>query len=359
MSDDRSLIDDDVPVAVTRRGLTYPFGDAVPVSGAVRAIVPGVEWVRLPVPGGLDHINVWLLEDTDDRGNGVAIVDTGLYLPPTTDAWPTVLGGRRVTRIICTHFHPDHTGCAGWLAREHDVPLYMTRAEFLMLRLAIADTAPEPPSAVIAHARRAGWDEAQLEAMRSEGWGRMARIVSPPPTGFRRLRDGDTLRIGDADWSVVVGNGHSPEHACLVDARRGLMIAGDQVLPRITSNVSVGAMEPDADPLGDWLASIARFRRDLSDDLLVLPAHGLPFRGLHARLDQLAEGHRKSLDRLHDRLREGERRVVDTFPALFPRPVGDHFGLATGEALAHLKRLEVEARAMRTLRDGVWYFAAA
>jgi glyoxylase-like metal-dependent hydrolase (beta-lactamase superfamily II) len=182
--------------------------------------------------------------------------------------------------------------------------------------------------------------------------------VSEVPQSYVRIQDGDILPIGERKWRIVTGNGHCPEHACLVDEAGGLMIAGDQVLPRITSNVSVYMSEPEADPLGDWLASIAKLRQ-LPADLLVLPAHGEPFTGLHARLDALDHGHRDRLEALHAFLAE-PRRAVDCFRILFGRKIDDSLiGLATGEAIAHLRRLEVEGKAVREDRAGVrWYSAA-
>jgi glyoxylase-like metal-dependent hydrolase (beta-lactamase superfamily II) len=179
------------------------------------------------------------------------------------------------------------------------------------------------------------------------------------PVSFVRFGDGDRLRIGERDWRVVIGSGHSPEHGCLWDEAGGLLIAGDQVLPGITSNVSLSLSEPEADPLGEWLASIKKLR-SLPADLLVLPSHGEPFTGLHARLDALDRGHRDRLDALHRRLEE-PARAVDCFATLFARRIEDNMlGLATGEAMAHLRRLEVEGRAVRELRDGVhWYRASS
>ncbi|WP_439955514.1 hypothetical protein, partial [Klebsiella pneumoniae] len=74
------------------------------------------------------------------------------------------------------------------------------------------------------------------------------------------------------------------------------LISGDQVLPKISSNVSVFPTEPDGDPLTDWLNSLAKVKREVPDDVLVLPAHNEPFRGLHARLDHLARGHERGLE---------------------------------------------------------------
>ncbi len=340
------------------KGLDYPHGGFGPDHGVVHPLADGIGWTRLPVPGSLRHINVWLLDDADDDGEGVAIVDTGVNLPATHEAWEKALDGRRVTRVIVTHFHPDHIGAAGWLCARHDVRLWMNRTEWLMARMLTADRRDAPPVEAIATLTAAGWSEAQLAPVHARGWGNFARIVAPLPLGHRRIHDGEVLRIGARDWTVWIGSGHTPEHVCLVDAAGGLIIAGDQILPRITSNVSLSYSEPEGDPLGDWLGSIAKFRA-LPAGLLVLPAHGEPFHGLHARLDQLADGHEDSLDQLEAHIRAEPRRVVDCFGVLFKRPVDDTIlDLATGEALAHLRHLEVTGRARRETRDGLWWWSA-
>jgi len=357
-SPDASLTHDESFVAVSHKGLTYPLGRFAPEPGTLHLLADGLRWARIRFPGALGHINCWVLDD----GEGIAIADTGLNMPMCREDWEAIfagpLAGAAVTRILCTHFHPDHVGLAGWLAARSDAPVWMTRGEWLTLRLACADAREEVPDAVVAMRRAAGWSDAQIDEARAEGWGRMRQIVAEMPLGYRRIQEGEHIRIGAHEWRVVTGCGHSPEHACLVNDAAGLMIAGDQVLPRISSNVSLGVTEPDADPLGDWLASIDKLL-GLSDDLLVLPAHGEPFRGLHARLRALRDEHRARLDELAAFLDE-PRRAVDCFPRLFRRTIDQKvLGLATGEALAHMRRLEVEGRAVRTVRDGVWWFAAA
>lgn len=339
---------------LSAKGLTYPLGGFGPEHGVVHPLADGIGWTRLPVPGALRHINVWLLDD----GDALTIVDTGLYIGPSKDAWRAALCERRVGRVIVTHFHPDHIGCAGWLCHKHGAPLWMSRTEWLMARMLVADARDAPPPEAIAQLVSAGWSEDEIAPVRARGWGNFARIVSPVPLGHVRMQDGDTVRIGARDWTVWTGSGHCPEHVCLVDEAGGLMIAGDQILPRITSNVSVSLSEPRGDPLGEWLTSIDKFRA-LPDNLLVLPAHGEPFRGLHTRLDRLEQGHRDNLDRLHAHLAE-PRRAVDCFGLLFRRAIDDSIrGLATGEAMAHLRHLEVRGRATYTMEDGVAWFRAA
>ncbi len=355
-SADASLTDPNEPYS--HRGLTYPFGRRFPDTGELISIADGLQWARLPVPGSLKHINIWLLDD----GDGAAIVDTGLDIPPCREAWEALLSGplagRRITRIIVTHFHPDHLGLAGWLAERFDVRLWMTRGEWLYGRMLTADVRDHPPREAFAYWRAAGWSEERIEAEVEKGWGRFASLVTPVPVSYVRLMDGDTIRIGSRDWRIVVGNGHCPEHACLIDHAAGIMIAGDQVLPRITSNVSLSLSEPEGNPLGDWLQSIEKLR-SLSDDLLVLPSHGEPFTGLHARLETLRDGHHGRLDALVEHLSE-PRRAVDCFSVLFARNIDtSSYGLATGEAMAHLRHLEVTGRAQREARDGAFWFSRA
>ncbi len=342
----------------SHKGLTYPLGRNGPGPGEIIAIADGVGWTRSPVPGSLNHINLWVLED----GGGVALVDSGLDIPPAREAWEALfagpLAGRTVTRVICTHFHPDHLGLAGWLGMRFGVRLWMTRGEWLFARMLTTDVRDTPPAEAVAYWRAAGWSEERIAEEAAKGWGRFASVVSPVPVSMVRMQDGDRIGIGGRSWRVVIGSGHSPEHACLVDDEGKLMIAGDQVLPRITSNVSLSLSEPEADPLGEWLASIEKLKR-LPDDLLVLPSHGEPFTGLHARLDALAAGHRGRLDALHAFLAE-PRRALDCFIILFGRKIEDgSLGLATGEAMAHLRRLEVEGRAVREDREGTHWYGAA
>jgi len=328
--------------------MVYPWRQP-PSPGDGIEVAPGVMWIRFPLPLALNHVNVYAIAD----GGGWVVVDGGLATPDTVQAWETILegplAGRPVTRVICTHMHPDHIGLAGWLCERFDAPLVMTRLEYVTARMLLADTGPAP-SNVAPFYRAAGWDAERI-ATYVAGYGRFARGVWSFPDSYRRISDGATLPIGDDDWTVVLGDGHSPEHACLWRQSDGVFIAGDQILPRISSNVSVWPTEPDADPLGDWLRSIDRLSRTLPEDLLVLPGHGEPFTGVQPRLAALARGHATCLTRLERTLRE-PKRAVDVFGSLFARPVSDGlYGMATGESLAHLNHLLRQGR-VRRHRDG-------
>ncbi len=344
------------------QGLTYPLGDFEPEYGSYFELMPGIGWTRTPVPGGLGHINNWILDDRDDQGEGFAIADTGLFRPASIDAWKTLfaneLAGKRMTRVIATHYHPDHIGCAGWLCNRFKAPLWMNRTEWLMARMFTNEADQDIPKEAIAEWRFAGWDEDLIARRKEEGWGHFAKAVSRVPIGHVRLEEGQKVEIGDNVWDIMLGSGHTPEHACLIDNENRVMISGDQILPRITSIVSVMLSEPTADPLGEWLGSIARFREVLDPDLLVLPAHGRPFKGVHERLDALAKRHTDSLDELVDALQEKPMRVVDSFPYLFVRPIGeDVIGMATGEAMANFRHLEKTGRVQREMKDGTAWFS--
>jgi glyoxylase-like metal-dependent hydrolase (beta-lactamase superfamily II) len=318
--------------------LTYPC-QSTPAPGEALEVAAGVYWLRMPLPmTALNHINVWALRDAD----GWTLVDTGMNTSDTAASWQSActraLGGRPVRRVICTHMHPDHIGMAGWLTRQHCCRLWTTRLEYITCRMLVADTGREAPADAVTFYREAGWDAGALEHYKAR-FGGFGKAVYRLPDSYRRIVDGEELDIGGRAWRAVVGRGHSPEHLCLYCPELKVLISGDQVLPRITSNVSVFPTEPDADPLTEWLTSLAAIGERVSDEVLVLPSHNEPFRGLHARLERLIHGHEERLAILQHELTT-PKRAIDMFSLLFRRRIGaDVLSMATGEALAHLNCL--------------------
>jgi len=330
--------------------LSYPFQDT-PEPGQTREIVPGVLWLRMPLPMTLDHINLYLLEDDD----GWWIIDTGIALGPTQALWEGVFQrhftDKPVKAVVSTHHHPDHTGMAGWLCERWRVPFYMTQGEYFT-GLAYSRTTREHYSWSVAESMtRVGFSDAQIAEAR-DSFGGFGPIITPMPTTYRRLVDGAALTVAGRRWQVMVGRGHSPEHACLYSSDLNILLSGDQVIPRITSNISVSGSEPEANPLRDWLHSLESFLERLPADALVLPAHNTPFRGLHERLRFLIDHHEDHLLALEEACVDEPRTAMELLPVLFSRKLeGHNLGLAVGECLAHLNFLCQRGQMLRSL-DG-------
>lgn len=336
-------------------GVSYAHDEA-PETGRAAEVAPGVFWIRMPLPFALDHINLWLLKD----GDGWTLIDTGIARDEVKDAWNAlfagVMLGGSVKRLICTHFHPDHFGLAGWLTETLAAPLWMTRSEWLTGTMLFNDTEARSADAQVKLFKSHGLDDHRLSALEQRG-NAYRRIVTPPPVSYRRIHGGERLRIDDAEWTVIVGRGHAPEHACLFCAGKNVLISGDQVLPKISPNVSLSATEPDADPLSDYLESLESLAA-LPADVLVLPSHDYPFHGLRERIDSLARHHAVRLDRLTEYC-EHPRTAAETLEVLFRRKLDGHqIMFAMGESLSHLVHLERSGRVQRQLgKDDIVRFS--
>src|SRR5436190_21841294 len=274
--------------------LDYPLGDALPELGRALQIAPGVRWVRMALPFALDHINLWLLKDEIDGREGWTIVDCGITNDATRAAWEQVfdneLGGLPVLRVIVTHMHPDHIGLAHWLTERWQCRLWISATDFNAATLASRSTTGfGGASAALFMGSHGLTDPQAMEKIKARS-NYYASMVPQVPSRFRRLMDGDLASIGPAsatvDWRCIAGYGHAPEHMSLHGAALGLLISGDMVLPRISTNVSVFDLEPEGNPLRLYIDSIRRLS-DLPAGTLVLPSDGRPFRGLHTRIDQL------------------------------------------------------------------------
>ena len=331
----------------------YPFPD-IPTPGETIEVAPGIHWLRLPLPFVLDHINVYLLED----GDGWTVVDCGLNKDQVKEIWEVVfarlLGKQRVKRVIVTYFHPDHMGLCRWMIEHFDAELWMSNTEWLMSQFAF-ELHERNMEAMLAFWRSNGMSVATTDGMRGRG-NFYAQNVGRPPIRFRRLAAGDGIEIAGRLWRVIIGEGHAPEHVCLACPEDDLLLSGDQILPRITTNISVQYSQPDADPLRLFLAANTRFA-GLPPNTLTLCAHDRPFLRLHERLDQLREHHQVRLDAAWEACTT-PKHAVDMLPVLFWRPLDLHQqSFAIGELIAHLHCLWYEGRLERILGDdGVYRF---
>lgn len=334
--------------------LEYPFGETLPAPGAVTEVAPGVLWLRMGLPFALNHINLWLLEDEINGENGPVkgwtVIDCGIANDATRNAWESIftshLRGLPILRVIATHCHPDHVGLADWLCQRWQAPLWMSAGEYAFARMMAAGLPGADGTSMFPHFQRHGLLDAsrleQLEGRRHY----YPSLVPALPHAYVRLQDKQQLPIGGRTWRVITGFGHSPEHVALHCDELNLLISGDMVLPRISTNVSVFAIEPEGNPVQLYLDSLSKYA-DLAAETLVLPAHGKPFRGLHMRIQQLREHHAARLEEVWQACIE-PRSAADIVPIMFRRPLDSHqLSFALGEALAHLHQLWYAGRVQR------------
>lgn len=341
--------------------LHYPFADTLPAPGELMTVAPGVQWLRMPLPFALDHINLWLLDDTGSEGPGHAIVDCGIADATTRGYWEAIFASLQapVRRVIATHMHPDHIGNAAWLVERWGCPFHCSMTDYAMARGLIAAPSGSGGDAAARHFRLHGlMDAADIERIRHRG-DHFANMVPAVPPSFKRLMDDQPITIGHRTWRTIAGWGHAPEHMALWCEALGVLISGDMVLPRISTNVSVWDMEPEADPLGLFLKSLARYEA-LPADTLVLPSHGKPFTGLHTRIRQLREHHDARLAEVREACAAAPQSAADLLGLLFRRKLDLHqTTFAMGEALAHLHWLWHRGELQRSKdTDGVLRFSA-
>ena len=330
--------------------LSFPYEEP-PERGAVIELAPGILWTRIPLPFRLDHVNIYLIED----GDGWAVLDTGIGDQPTRDLWHALAGGalagRRLTRLIVTHYHPDHIGLAGWLCERHDIPLFTTQTAYLgCLTISLSPGSLDAKPYRDFYARH-GMAPETVDLVSSQGHSYLKMVAPLPPT-FSRVVDGDTLTIGGREFRALTGDGHAPEQLMLYCPSENVFLAADQVIARISPNISVWAVNPDGDPLGLYLRSLKRLKTDIPADALVLPGHQLPFHGLHERCDELAEHHAGRCALIAEACATKPHSVADLVPVLFTRALDPHqLSFAFSEVHAHvnfmLKRGELRHAASK------------
>jgi glyoxylase-like metal-dependent hydrolase (beta-lactamase superfamily II) len=323
--------------------LQYPFANQLPEGGHWLEVAPGIRWVRMPLPFALDHINLYLLADEIDGRQGWTLVDCGVASDAIRAHWEQIfatgLDGLPILRVLCTHTHPDHIGLAAWICARFAAPLWMTLGEYtfgriLSMKVQSSDVGPDDSAS---HYERHGLsDPAMLAALRTRNKEYFASLVPDMPRQFHRIRVDEPVRIGKDSWQVYIGTGHSPEHASLHCEARGLLLAGDMVLPRISTNVSVFEIEPEANSVQWFLDSLKAYAH-LAADTLVLPSHGRPFTGMHRRIEQLTEHHNERLGVLLAACQGKATSAHDAMKVIFNRDFDLHqTTFAMGEALAHL-----------------------
>jgi glyoxylase-like metal-dependent hydrolase (beta-lactamase superfamily II) len=344
--------------------LTYPLGERLPAPGGSIEVAPGVRWIRMSLPFALDHINLWLLRDEHQGRAGWTVVDCCISRDEAKAQWEQVfasqLEGLPILRVLVTHMHPDHIGLAWWLCERWNCPLWISATDYYAASLGSRSTTGfGGEGAARFFASHGLTDPEAMDKIRQRA-GYYSGMVPQVPRSFHRLQDGRIVRIGGRDWRCISGYGHAPEHIALYCDELRVLISGDMMLPRISTNVSVHDVEPESNPLAAFLASIDRFA-ELPPETLTLPAHGKPFTGLHPRIRQLHDHHRDRLAEVLEACTGTPRCSAEMLPVLFKRTLDLHqTTFAMGEAIAHLHLLWFEGRLARSMgADGIWRFVAA
>ncbi|WP_323785706.1 MBL fold metallo-hydrolase [Thalassovita sp.] len=289
----------------------------------------------MSLPFRLNHVNIYFIEDD----GGWAIVDTGISNSESRAAWQALLegpmAGQKITRVIVTHHHPDHIGNAGWLCETLGVELLTSAGSFLSFLSLTNPSASAKADPYTHFYARHGMSTEGAKLVSTLGHGYL-RMVSMPPDSYHRLYQGMDLRIGSRQFKVLTGDGHSLEQVMLYDPSDNLFLAADQVIERISPNISVFASEPAADPLGLYLKSLEQISDTVPEDALVLSGHHRPFYGLHQRRAELAQHHAERCDMIANACGPAPQSVNDLVPVLFKGKLDAHeVSFAFSEALAH------------------------
>jgi glyoxylase-like metal-dependent hydrolase (beta-lactamase superfamily II) len=325
-------------VQSSAEALRYPWENH-PGPDQVVEIRPGLLWVRLKLPFRLNHVNIYLLAD----GDGWAMVDSGFGNEESIAAWTALFEGPlahvRITRLIVTHSHPDHVGLAGWIVDRFKCALYMSQVEYLQSVYHQNRGTEERRNAQRLFFQRHGMDENLTDKL-------------------LRISHGDEISIGERRFKVITGGGHALDQVMLYCAADKLFLSADQVLSKISPNVSVWAVEPDQNSLGEYLASLASLTTSLPYDLIVLPGHGVPFYGLKTRIKQLADHHEDRCRLIAEACRDSPKTSKELVPVVFHKHVLDvhQMGFAAGELIAHVNYMLVEGRLTADEADGVLRF---
>lgn len=331
--------------------LHYPFAHP-PATGELIEAAPGVFWLRMPLPFQLDHINLWLLRD----GDGWTLIDTGFPDDAVRAAWRSILAklDGPVKRLIVTHFHPDHLGLASWLIEETGAPLWMTSGEFLTAHVVWNEIGGHGARFMVEQFRQHGLDAEGLARFEKRGSG-YRKAVPALPEYYQRLKADDVLTVDGKNWQTLIGHGHAPEHMALYCPELGVLISGDMLLPKISTNISVFAATPDANALGWFLDSLGEMAANLPEETRVLPSHGLPFVGIQSRVAALRAHHDERLGALEAACEDVPQTAAGLLDTLFQRALDTHQTMfAMGEAIAHLNYLEQAGRLSRSIdADGV------
>lgn len=319
--------------------------------GEVAEVAEGVYQLKVPIPIPLVYVSAYLVEGAD----GWTLIDTGFDYAEGKAAWEAcarALGfslRHDVSRIIVTHFHPDHLGAARWLQETSGAPVYMLDTEIQNSRAVWEDG---DASRFVEHLVRHGMDRETTEKATAS---MRTRLALPEKMGA--LREGQELELGPGMARVVRAPGHADHQIVLHDEGRRILFAADHILLRITPNVGLWP-ETFPNPLRRYEESLISMR-DLPVEL-VLPGHGPIFHDLKGRINELLTHHEERLEAMLGEIQAGPKTSFEVSRKVFRYGLSIYercFALA--ETLAHLDHLVLGGRAQRIEDDDLVRFRAS
>ncbi len=319
------------------------------LASPVRQMAEDVWQVRLPLPFALNHVNCYLL-----RGpRGWTVLDTGLNWPDAEAAWLTTLDELNIRpgdidRVVLTHMHPDHFGLSGRFQEWSGKPVFLSPREEELARSVWLENAWRP-EALDSYWRMGGITDSVAEVVAQQTASLRSRTM-PHPTRMDIIPPGETVEMGGRRFQTIHAPGHSDGQLLFYDVEDHLLLAGDQVLIKITPNIGLWpSTEPD--PLGRYLRSLREL--DRLDVRLALPGHGPLISDWHGRLAELQAHHDERLRHMMEAVGDGATalavsRIVFDYGKFSKHEV--RFALA--ETLAHLEYLVLHGR-LTYVEDGV------
>jgi len=335
--------------------VSIAFADA-PAAGELREIADGILWLRLPLPYEPGHVNAYLIKDDD----GWLAVDAGLFDAATCAIWRQVqdrLPGNGITTVLATHWHPDHLGAAGWLCEAFGAVLATSESEYLRGLAIQYMPGDEGDSLERGFYLSHGLAPEETELWVANGRRFMHETYRLPPT-YRKLTAGSAISVGGRYFGISVAGGHSPEEVMLHDRERGLFLCADQLGPRIAPTMAVLPMDPYGDPLAHFLAGLDTIAVTCAPDDLILPGHEAPFRGVHARIEEVRAFYARRCGQVETACRDGAKTGTELLAALYRRRPGPVWiGFLISEALAYANHLVGRGVLERDIHHDVVRFA--
>jgi glyoxylase-like metal-dependent hydrolase (beta-lactamase superfamily II) len=321
-------------------------------------IVQGVHQIKVPLPGALDHVNLYLIEGT--QGN--LLIDTGFDTPEAFGALRDALkysgfGFKDITVIAATHVHPDHYGMVDKLKQLSGAKVALSDIEskFIDSRYVKTDALIKQVKQLLSSN---GVPEADLTELAEASMAikQFVGVVKPDII----LKDGDKITVASSEFKVVLTPGHSPGHICLYEPKRKLFFSGDEILPDIFPHIGFHPQSGE-NPLGDFFKSLETLSK--LEINFTFPGHGSVFSGFKLRLGELRYYHeqrQRDIARIIENDTKNAYQIATEVPWM---PAGESVPfnklsaydkrLAVMETLAELKLLVSESKAEKIVKENV------